>query len=116
MKFAYFAAVSVAVIAQAAAAQTAAPQIVKPPLESSGQQKPEPVTNANVVIKSVTGTKMTLPDGTDWRLTNTHKMAVTIGELGVPLASLKPGMRCVLNGTRAPSGKNTMDTLACQKI
>ena len=101
MKFAYLAAVSVAVIAQAASAQSI----------------PQSVTNQKVTLKDVNyqpigyPTEVTLANGVRWSFTP-GSTGATVGGRVVDPKALTVGMTCVLNGTKAQWG-NTIRTLAC---
>jgi hypothetical protein len=105
--FVYFAAVSVAVIAQAASAQTTQ------------------ITNQAVTLKAVTprtqtklGTvaaTVTVANGTVWSFGGNGDIAAAgATKAGAPVApgTLTAGMSCVLTGTRSASG-NTITKLAC---
>jgi hypothetical protein len=102
MKFAYFAAVSVVVIAQAASAQTV-------------------IANQAVTLKAVTisrgGTtvSVTLTDGMVWSFDaprNISSDGATVAGVAVAPNALKKGMKCVLNGIATPS-RNIITSLAC---
>lgn len=113
-KFAYFAAVSVVFIAQAASAQVPAK-----PLPGGGK-----IVNQAVTLKAVTprtaataaAASVTLANGMVWSFNGSGNVAsagATVAGVAVSPNKLTAGMSCVLNGTRAPGG-NTIDTLACQ--
>lgn len=112
-KFAYFAAVSVVFIAQAALAQVPATK----PLPGVGK-----IVNQAVTLKAVTprtaamAASVTLANGMVWSFNGSGNVAsagATVAGVAVSPSKLTAGMSCVLNGTRAPVG-NTIDTLACQ--
>ena len=112
MKFAYFATVSVAVIAQAASAQV--------PTKLPGA-KPTPVVNQAVTLKAVTGrsataaASVTLANGMVWSFDGSGNVAsagATVAGVAVAPGKLTAGMSCVLNGTRTPTG-NIIASLAC---
>ena len=112
-KLAYFAAVSLVVIAQAASAQT----ITKPGMPSTGT----PITK-NGTIKVVTprtasaGASVTMANGLVWLFNGSGNIAsagATVAGVAVAPGALKAGMNCVLTGTQgAPTG-NLIKTLAC---
>jgi hypothetical protein len=113
MKFAYLAAVSVAIIAQAASAQQATPK----PMPLGGA----PIANQAVTLKAVTGrsakvaASVTLENGMVWSFNFSSNVAVngaTVAGVAVAPDKLTAGMSCVLNGTRNSRG-NYIDTLAC---
>lgn len=101
-KLTYLAAVSVVIIAQAASAQVApaSEPLPAPATAASGVQKPGAVKNANVTLKSVDARKVTLPDGQVWELDGASGVVISYRGNGTSLSLLKPGMICVLNGTR----------------
>jgi hypothetical protein len=101
--FVYFAAVSVAVIAQAASAQTTQ------------------IANQTVTLKAVTprtptkAATVTVANGTVWSFGGNGDIAAAgATKAGAPVApgTLTAGMTCVLTGTRSASG-NTITKLAC---
>ena len=103
MKFAYFAAVSVAVIAQAASAQTV-------------------IANQAVTLKAVTisrgGTtaSVTLTDGMVWSFDaprNISSDGATVAGVPVHPSKLTAGLSCVLNGTKRGLF-NVITKLACK--
>ncbi len=102
MKFAYFAAVSVAVIAQAASAQ--AP---KEPGDAKNQ-----VVTLKSVHNSTERSSVILQNGAAWYWRHATVEGATISGRAVKPAELKQGMRCVLNGARIEAG-NFIGTLAC---
>jgi len=109
-KFAYLAAVSVALIAQAASAQVTA----KPTAAVK-------IANQAVTLKAVTGrsataaASVTLANGMVWSFDGSGNVAsagATVAGVAVAPGKLTAGMSCVLNGTRTPTG-NIIASLAC---
>ncbi len=119
MKFAYFAAVSVAVIAQAASAQPRkylqSPTTLPPTAAGVPGQV---VTNQHRkgTIRAVdTGSrpsKVTLMDGTVWTLPDVAKNLTVAGVVVAP-GALKAGMRCDFIGHRS-STSSYMGSLDCE--
>ncbi len=110
-KFAYLAAVSVALIAQAASAQLTA----RPPTAAVK------IANQGVILKAVTGrsataaASVTLANGMVWSFDGSGNVAsagATVGGVAVAPGKLTAGMACILNGTRTPTG-NIIASLAC---
>lgn len=106
MKFAYFAAVSVAFIAQAASAQHILSGV--------------PYVNHPVTLTAVTPTSVTTEKGTVWLLTGPAGPAdVYVFRRKAQPNELKVGFKCSLTGT-APlprsSSKATITSLACQNF
>lgn len=119
-KFAYFAAVSVVVLAQAASAQVP----TKPLLGVPPNQLPviTKVVNQAVTLLAVTprsataAVSVTVAKWTVWSFNGSGDIAsagATVAGVAVGPGKLTAGMSCVLNGTRAP-GRNTIATLACK--
>jgi hypothetical protein len=115
-KFAYFAAASFLVIAQAASAKPG-PGPTTLPSTSQGQPG-QVVTNVRrtVIIRAVdTGSlpgKATLTDGTVWTLPGIPNNLTVAGVVVAP-GALKAGMRCVMIGHRS-STSDYMGNLACE--
>lgn len=108
-KFAYFAAVSVVLIAQAASAQN------KPIPSQIPGSKYGPVAGQAVTLTAVSGkptASVTLADGKVWHFLPSLKGA-TVAGVAVDPSKLTVGMSCVLKGTRTPL-VNSIDTLACK--
>jgi len=105
--FAYLAAVSVVVLAQAASAQ----------VSPAGEK----ITNQAVTLKVITprsataAASVTLANGVVWSFDgsgNVTSAGATVAGVTVAPGKLTAGMSCVLNGNRTPTG-NTIATLAC---
>ncbi|OYX76601.1 MAG: hypothetical protein B7Y82_13160 [Sphingomonadales bacterium 32-65-25] len=112
-KFAYFAAVSVVIIAQAASAQD------KPEQSQIPVSKPGPAIDRAVTLTAVSAKptpKVTLADGKVWQFSpgpkGTYKGA-TVAGIAVDPSKLTVGMSCVLNGSQKAS-VNVIVTLACK--
>ncbi len=112
-KFAYFAAVSVVFIAQAASAQV--------PTKTLPGPKSVPVVNQAVTLKAITPrsamapASVTVANGTVWSFNGSGDIAsagATVAGVAVAPGKLTAGMTCVLNGTRAV--RNIITTLACK--
>jgi len=115
MKFSYFAAVSVVVIAQAASAQVPAMgRLVPPPSKK--------ITNQAMTINNVYTTNSVFlfpgPNAThgggEWSFGSGDSASAGATVAGVAVApnALKKGMKCVLNGIATPS-RNIITSLAC---
>jgi hypothetical protein len=121
MKFAYFAAVSVVVIAQAASAQVPATGRSNP-LAGSALLASKKLTNQAMTIMNVyptnsvylfPGPKATYGGG-EWsfRSEDSASAGATVAGVAVAPNALKKGMKCVLDGTVTP-GLNIITKLAC---
>ncbi|OYZ14373.1 MAG: hypothetical protein B7Y35_11505 [Sphingomonadales bacterium 28-64-96] len=112
-KFAYFAAVSVVIIAQAASAQD------KPKPSQIPGSKFGTVFNQAVTLTAVSAkptASVTLADGKVWQFSPSLKGAkkgATVAGLAVDPSKLTVGMSCVLNGSRTGL-VNAIETLACK--
>lgn len=112
-KFAYFAAVSVVLIAQAASAQN------KPIPSQIPGSKYGPVAGQAVTLTAVSAkptASVTLADGKVWQFSPSLKGAskgATVAGVAVDPSKLTVGMSCVLKGTRTPL-VNAIETLACK--
>jgi len=107
--FVYFAAVSVAVIAQAASAQTTQITNQAVTLKAVTPRTTNPKTG------TVTAATVTVANGTVWSFGGDGNIAAAgATKAGAPVApgALTAGMSCVLTGTRSASG-NTITKLAC---